>query len=99
MATIRHHVLIDAPVAKVYQAISTAERISTWWDKQTPIQTDRGLVFEHNPGPEHGVVQLRVIERVPNKRVEWECISTHPKGSPASALDGYALYFRDNRAQ
>jgi hypothetical protein len=25
MATIRHHVLIDAPVAKVYQAISTAK--------------------------------------------------------------------------
>ena len=81
MATIRHHVLIDAPVAKVYQALSTAEGISTWWDKQTPTQTDRGLVLAHNPGPEHGVVQLRVIERVPNKRVEWECISTHPKGS------------------
>ena len=39
MATIRHHVLIDAPVAKVYQALSTAEGISTWWDKQTPTQT------------------------------------------------------------
>ena len=54
MATIRHHVLIDAPVAKVYQALSTAEGISTWWDKQTPTQTDRGLVLAHNPGPEHG---------------------------------------------
>ena len=88
MTTIRHQVLIDAPVAKVYQALSTAEGISTWWDKQTPTQTDRGLVLEHNPGPEHGVVQLRVIELVPNKRVEWECISTHPKGSPASAWTG-----------
>ena len=35
-------------------------------------ETDRGLVFEHNPGPEHGVVQLRVVERVPNTRIEWE---------------------------
>ena len=93
MATIRHHVLIDAPVAKVYQALSTAEGISTWWDKQTPTQTDRGLVLEHNPGPEHGVVQLRVIELVPNKRVEWECISTHPKGSPASAWTGTHFIF------
>jgi uncharacterized protein YndB with AHSA1/START domain len=40
MTTIRHQVLIDAPVAKVYQALSTAEGISTWWDKQTPTQTD-----------------------------------------------------------
>ena len=74
MATIRHQVMIDAPVAKVYEALSTADGISTWWDKQTPTQTDRGLVLEHNPGPEHGVVKLRVVELVPNKRVEWECI-------------------------
>jgi uncharacterized protein YndB with AHSA1/START domain len=93
MATIRHQVLIDAPVAKVYEAISTPEGISTWWDKQTPTQTDRGLVLEHSPGPEHGVVKLRVAELVPHKRVEWECISTHPKTSPASAWTGTHFIF------
>ena len=93
MATIRHQVLIDAPVAKVYEAISTADRIGTWWDKQTATQTDRGVVLEHNPGPEHGVVKLRVVELVPNKRVEWECISTHPKSSPASAWTGTHFIF------
>ncbi len=100
MATIRHQVLINAPVAKVYEALSTADGISTWWDKQTATQTDRGLVLEHNPGPEHGVVKLRVVEQVPNKRVEWECISTHPKSSPASAWTGTHFIFeiveRDN---
>ena len=100
MATIRHQVMIDAPVAKVYEALSTADGISTWWDKQTPTQTDRGLVLEHNPGPEHGVVKLRVVELVPNKRVEWECISSHPKSSPASAWTGTHFIFeiveRDN---
>lgn len=30
MAAIRHQVLVDAPVAKVYQAISTADGISNW---------------------------------------------------------------------
>ena len=93
MATIRHQVLINAPVAKVYEAISTAEGISTWWDKQTPTETDRGLVLEHNPGPEHGVVKLRVVELVPSKRVEWECISSHPKSSPASAWTGTRFIF------
>ena len=92
MATIRHQVVIDAPVAKVYEAIATAEKIGTWWDKQTPTQTDRGLVLEHNPGPEHGVVKLRVVEQVPNKRIEWECISTHPNSSPASAWTGTPLF-------
>ena len=93
MTAIRHQVLINAPVAKVYEALSTPDGISTWWDKQTPTQTDRGLVLEHNPGPEHGVVQLRVVELVPNKRVEWECISTHPKTSPASAWTGTHFIF------
>jgi uncharacterized protein YndB with AHSA1/START domain len=101
MATIHHHVLIDAPAAKVYAALSTAEGIGTWWDKQTVMETDRGVVLEHNPGAKHGVVRLRVVELVPDKRVEWECISTHPKSSPAFAWSGTHFIFdiveRDNR--
>jgi uncharacterized protein YndB with AHSA1/START domain len=93
MGIIHHVVAIDAPVSRVYEAISTAERISTWWDRQTPVRTDRGLVLEHDPGPEHGVVRLRVVEQVPNRRVEWECISTHPPSSPASAWTGTRFAF------
>jgi len=93
MATIYHQLSINAPAGKVYEAISTADGIGTWWDKQTAKQTDSGLVLEHNPGPEHGVVKLRVVELVPNKRVEWECISTHPKSSPASAWTGTHFIF------
>ena len=100
MASIRHQVSIDAPVAN--EALSAAAGISTWWDKQTATQTDRDLVSEQNPGPEHRVVKLRVVELVPNRRVEWECISTHPKTSPASAWTGTRFIFelaeRDNVA-
>jgi len=93
MTSIRDQVLINAPVAKVYRALATPEGVSTWWDKQESIQTDRGLVMEHNPGPEHGIVRLRVVELVPNRRVEWECISSHPKTSPASAWTGTHFIF------
>jgi len=79
MATIDHRLAINAPSAKVYDVISTSDGIGTWSDKQTACRTDRGVVLKHNPGPEHGVVKLRVVELVPNNRVEWECISTHPK--------------------
>jgi uncharacterized protein YndB with AHSA1/START domain len=85
MSTIHHQVSIHAAASRVYQAVSTAEGISTWWDKQTPIHSDRGLVLEHNPGPQHGAVQLRVVESIPNQRVEFECVSHHPPSSPASA--------------
>jgi len=93
MKTIEHHLRIDAPASRVYEAIATADGISTWWDPQTPKQTDLGLVLEHNPGPEHGIVQLRVVDRMPNTRIEWECISTHPASSPASAWTGTHFIF------
>ena len=93
MATIHHQVTIAAPAATVYAAIATADGIGTWWDKQRAVQTDRGLVLEHDPGPEHGVVKLRVVELVPNRRVEWECVSTHRASSPASAWTGTRFVF------
>jgi hypothetical protein len=93
MATIHHQLAILALAAKVYEAISTADGIGTWWDKQTSMLTNRGVVLEHNPGPEHGVVKLRVVEQVPNKSVEWECISIHPHSSPASAWTGTHFIF------
>ena len=83
--TVHHRVLIDAPVSQVYAAIATPEGLGRWWDPQVARHTDRGLVLEHDPGPEHGVVQLRVVQLVPDRRVEWECISHHPASSPASA--------------
>jgi uncharacterized protein YndB with AHSA1/START domain len=93
MATIHHQVSIEAPLGAVYQAIAMPEKIGTWWDKQTAVQTDRGLVLEHNPGPEHGVVKMRVVEQVTNKRIEWECISNHPASSPAAAWTGTHFIF------
>ena len=93
MTMIHHQLQIDAPIDVVYAAIATAHGISTWWDKQTPKQNERGMVLEHNPGPQHGVVQLRVVELVPDRRIEWECISTHPSSSPASAWTGTHFTF------
>ncbi|HWR16872.1 MAG TPA: SRPBCC domain-containing protein [Terriglobales bacterium] len=93
MVTIHHQLLIDAPVSRIYDAIATADGISTWWDRQTPRHTDSGLVLEHNPGAEHGIVQLRVVDLIPNARIEWECISTHPAPSPASVWTGTHFIF------
>jgi hypothetical protein len=39
------------------------------------------------------VVKLRVVELVPDKRIEWECISTHPKSSSGSAWTGTHFLF------
>ena len=50
-------------------------------------------MLEFNPGPEHGVLKASVLQMVPDKRVEWAFISTHPTSSPASAWTGTRALF------
>ena len=93
MATLFHRVWIDAPVSTVYAALVSAEGLGNWWAPHTSTETSRGLVLAHNPGPGHGEVQMRVVERTNDTRVGWEIISTHPKQSPAAAWTGTHITF------
>ena len=94
MATIRHQVWIDAPVARVFDGIATAEALSRWWAPHTSTSTDAGTVLAHGAGSEHGEVKLLVAESVSGKSVEWEVISRgHPAKSPASAWTGTRIRF------
>jgi uncharacterized protein YndB with AHSA1/START domain len=93
MATIYHQVWMSAPVSRLYDTIVTPEAIGEWWAKQDVVKTGAGLVLQHSPGPEHGVVRLKVLQTVPGRRVEWECVSTHPPTSPASGWTGTRIAF------
>ena len=93
MASIRHEIWLDAPTERVFELLSSAEGISTWWDRQTEKETPEGVVFEHNPGPEHGVVRFLVLESEPHKVVRWRCISTHPENTPAFEWTGTEIAF------
>ena len=81
----QHQVWIDAPIEKVYEMITSAENIGKWWDKQTAKDTDSGLIFEHTQGQTNETVQMKVLEMITNRRMEWECISSHSEITPASA--------------
>lgn len=93
MATLRHQVWINAPLMRVYEALATAEGLGHWWAPHTSAETDAGLVFAHSPGPAHGDVRMKVLERTPGRRIEWEIISFHPGRSPASAWTGTHIVF------
>jgi uncharacterized protein YndB with AHSA1/START domain len=97
MTTLYHQIWINAPAAKVYEAISTENGIGNWWDKPRTLRSDAATILEFNPGPEHGVLKARVIEIVRERRVEWEFVSTHPKSSPASAWTGTHVSFEVSR--
>ena len=69
MATLHHQVWIDAPVAKVYEGLATAEGLGGWWAPHTATPTEAGLVLAHSPGPEHGDVKMKVVGLVPETRI------------------------------
>jgi uncharacterized protein YndB with AHSA1/START domain len=46
MADIRHDFLIKAPLARVYQAISTPEGLDVWWTKRSTGVAREGAEFE-----------------------------------------------------
>lgn len=93
MATLYHQVWINASPAKVFSAIATLPGIESWWGPHTSVQTDAGEVLSHDPGPAHGIVKFKVLDRTRDRRIEWEFFSTHPKSSPASAWTGTHAVF------
>ncbi|MBP6600787.1 MAG: hypothetical protein KA250_03215 [Verrucomicrobiales bacterium] len=93
MNTIRHQIAIAAPLSKVYKMLSTPKAIGKWWDEQTVVESNEGIVMEHDPGAEHGKVRLKVVQQKADVLVEWKCISDHPDSSPASAWTGTHFLF------
>jgi len=99
MATLYHQVWINASTAKVYAAIATERGIGGWWDPPKVTRSDGGVTLEFSPGPEHGILKARVVAMVPDERVEWEFISTHPTMSPASAWTATRASFAITRRE
>jgi uncharacterized protein YndB with AHSA1/START domain len=93
MATIRHEIWIDASISTVYRLLSTPDGMSSWWDQQTPLQTEQGEVWEHTPGPEHGTVRMLIVQRERNRLFKWKCVSSHQPDVPASAWTGTTMTF------
>jgi len=51
MADIVHHFPIRAPARKVFDAISTAAGLDTWWTKSCSGQPEDGAIYELGFGP------------------------------------------------
>lgn len=74
MADIIHRVGIKAPIAKVYEAVSTAKGIAGWWTTDTTGTSEVGgqmVRFCTPDGKEIGAMAMDVTPVEPNKKVEW----------------------------
>jgi L-amino acid N-acyltransferase YncA len=83
MATLCHQVWIDAPIEKLYDAISTADGLGGWWAPHTSTQSEAGLVLAHG-----SVHRERSAYRWPTEVSGYVHPSFHRQGI------GRALYLR-----
>ncbi len=71
MPDIVHKININAPVEKVYDAVSTSEGLKGWWTEHVDGESKEGekLTFLF---PETGPV-MEVLELYTNELVKWKC--------------------------
>jgi uncharacterized protein YndB with AHSA1/START domain len=75
MVDIIHRIGIKAPMAQVYEALSTVEGVSRWWTRHTTGDSKPGgtinVVFHSPTGVEVGKMDFEVLELNPNNEVRW----------------------------
>lgn len=87
MAAIRHQINIDAPLRKVWKALTTVEGVTSWWVDEARLDAQSGgrivLVSEDDDGNPLEEVGIFVSVR-PTRKIEikWDNVgSTLTKGT------------------
>jgi len=76
LKSIHHRLLIEAPVEKVYGAITTQEGLAAWWTPETAAKAEVGSVSRFAFGPDY-FKEIKVVELKAYSRVKWHCIKAH----------------------
>lgn len=77
MFDIIHRVGIKAPIAKVFEAISTIEGLAGWWTESTEGSSEVGgtieFTFKTQSGETIGKMDMKVTELSSHDKVVWKC--------------------------
>ena len=73
MADIFHALPIDAPIDRVFHAVSTPAGLDTWWTKRSAGDAHEGSEYELGFGPEYDW-RARVTRSVLNAEFELELV-------------------------
>jgi uncharacterized protein YndB with AHSA1/START domain len=74
MPNIRHEVLIGAPAANVYDAITSQEGLAAWWTPGAKATPERESVARFAFGRDY-FKEMKIAELTPSRRVKWTCIA------------------------
>lgn len=74
MPNIRHEILIEAPVEKIYKAITSQEGLSAWWTPGAQAEPKYNSVARFGFGPEY-FKEMKITAIVLFELVRWDCIA------------------------
>jgi uncharacterized protein YndB with AHSA1/START domain len=70
---IRHEIIIQAPLQRVYEALTTQEGLQSWWTSDTQAVPEVGSVAVFGFFNRSTIFRMRIDELTPAKRVRWSC--------------------------
>jgi uncharacterized protein YndB with AHSA1/START domain len=73
MKSICHRLLIEAPVEKVYEALTTQKGLAGWWTPETKAKPEVGSISRFSFGPTY-FKEMKIEELKPLSTVKWLCV-------------------------
>ncbi|UGU16547.1 SRPBCC domain-containing protein [Sinomicrobium kalidii] len=76
MKSINHRLVIEAPIEKVYESLTTQEGLAGWWTSQTKAKPETGsaIRFAFEPGY---FKEMKIEELQPYSKVKWLCVKAY----------------------
>lgn len=79
MPDILHQLVIDAPAAAVYRALTEPGELAAWWTRDVDAEPELGAVASFGFDDRETVFHMRIEELVPRELVRWHCVGGHPE--------------------
>ncbi|TDQ36616.1 SRPBCC family protein [Aureibacillus halotolerans] len=76
---IEHLLKVKAPIADVYRTLTTEKGLAAMWTRDLRVSEDVGGVSEFRFAPDDDKTDMRIDQLVPNQKVVWFCIDSHPE--------------------
>jgi len=93
MATIFHHVIIEAEKSRIFDAITQPRGLASWWIEDCTVEPKVGFMMQFNVHG-HGTIKMKVIDLQPDRRVEWECCNDNDEWTGTRVL--FEIVEKDN---
>lgn len=79
MPEILHRIGVDAPIGKVYEALTTSHGISSWWTRKVTGAAKGGSEMETRFKNDTLTMKFRIEELTSNALVKWRVLEGPPE--------------------